>query len=35
VDVGLAKVVGGLIVEVLRGEGRSVESRITWIIPLN
>ena len=28
VDVGLAKVVGGLIVEVLRGEGRSVDSRI-------
>ena len=28
VDVRLAKVVGGLIVEVLRGEGRSVDSRI-------
>jgi hypothetical protein len=27
-DVRLAKVVGGLIVEVLRGEGRSVDSRI-------
>jgi hypothetical protein len=35
VDVGLAKVVGGLIVEVLRGEGRSVDSRRAGIALLD
>ena len=34
-DVGLAKVVSGLIVEVLRGEGRSVDSRIEGIALLD